>query len=287
IDRKVAQNPAARARFLREARAAAQIHQPNVARVSHYGEQDGECFYVMELVHGETLEAKVSREGPLPVAVALPIIEQAAHALAAAEACGVVHRDIKPSNIMLESDPAGAPIVKVIDYGVAKVLAPQTEFGVDQTQAGFIGTPAFASPEQFGNSHKIDTRSDIYSLGATLWYLLSGRVPFLSGSMEEIRAKQDKALPVDELKSLHVPGRVVSLLKSMLAPNPQDRPQSARELLDMLHRCGARFNPEARARRRRTFVIESLLVLAIVAIVLAAWWYQHSPIAIPEKSIAV
>ncbi len=120
IDRTVAQNPGARSRFLREARAAAQIRHPNVARVSHYGEQEGECFYVMELVEGETLEAKVRREGPMPLALALEVIEQAARALAAAEACGVVHRDIKPSNIMLESDPSGALIVKVIDYGIAK-----------------------------------------------------------------------------------------------------------------------------------------------------------------------
>src|SRR6202166_4617541 len=117
IDRKVAQMPGVRSRFLREARAAAQIHHPNVARVSHYGEQDGECFYVMELVEGETLESKVRRHGPMPLALALEVIEQAARALAAAEVCGVVHRDIKPSNIMLERDPGGgAPIVKVIDY---------------------------------------------------------------------------------------------------------------------------------------------------------------------------
>src|SRR5712691_4246801 len=121
IDRRVAQNPGARSRFLREARTAAQIRHPNVARVTHYGEQDGECFYVMELVEGETLETRVRRDGPMPLALALEVIEQAARALAAAEACGVVHRDIKPSNIMLESDPGGgAPIIKVIDYGIAK-----------------------------------------------------------------------------------------------------------------------------------------------------------------------
>src|SRR5216110_2746292 len=107
IDRRVAQNPGARSRFLREARTAAQIRHPNVAHVSHYGEQGGECFYVMELVEGETLEAKVRREGPMPLSLALEVIEQTARALAAAEACGVVHRDIKPSNIMLESDPGG------------------------------------------------------------------------------------------------------------------------------------------------------------------------------------
>jgi serine/threonine protein kinase len=288
IDRKVAQNPGARSRFLREARAAAQIHHPNVARVSHYGEEDGECFYVMELVEGETLETKVRREGPMPLALALEVIEQAARALVAAEACGVVHRDIKPSNIMLESDPSGTPIVKVIDYGIAKILAPDAQPGAEQTHTGFIGTPAFASPEQFGDGHKIDTRSDIYSLGATFWYLLSGRVAFLGGSMDEICAKQQKALPVEELKSLHVPAQVVSLLKSMLAPDPRNRPQSARDLLAELHRCSARFNPEARVRRRRTFVIESMLVLAIVAVALGSWWYQHSQSsARMDRSIAV
>src|SRR5215831_6420202 len=127
IDRSVAQNPGARSRFLREARAAANIHHPNVARVTFYGEQDGECFYAMELVEGETLETRVRRDGPMPLALALQVIEQGASALVAAEACGVVHRDIKPSNLMLESDVSGALRVKVIDYGIAKVMDPQAE----------------------------------------------------------------------------------------------------------------------------------------------------------------
>src|SRR5262249_38240673 len=152
IDRKVAQNPGARSRFLREARAAANIRHPNVARVTYYGEQDGECFYAMELVEGETLEARVRREGAMPLAVALNVTEQAALALAAAEACGVVHRDIKPSNVMLEADASGALRVKLIDYGVAKVMSAQIQPGAEQTQAGFIGTPAFASPEQFAGA---------------------------------------------------------------------------------------------------------------------------------------
>src|SRR5690349_6184712 len=198
IDRKVVQMAGVRSRFLREARAAAQIRHPNVARVTHYGEQDGECFYVMELVEGETLEARVRRDGPLPLPLALEVIEQAARALAAAEACGVVHRDIKPSNIMLESDPSGTPIVKVIDYGIAKILGPEAERGAEQTHTGFIGTPAFASPEQFAPSDQmtIDTRSDIYSLGATFWYLLSGRVPFVGRTFREVATKQSEELPL-------------------------------------------------------------------------------------------
>ena len=290
IDRTVAQNPGARSRFLREARAAAQIRHPSVAHVSHYGEQDGECFYVMELVEGETLEAKVRREGPMPLSLALEVIEQSARALAAAEACGVVHRDIKPSNIMLESDPSGAPIVKVIDYGVAKVLAPEAERGAEQTQTGFIGTPAFASPEQFAQSRetRLDTRSDIYSLGVTFWYLLSGRVPFVGRTLEEIRERQAESLPVDQLKGLDVPVRIFALLKSMLAPDPKDRPQSARELLSAVHRCSTKFSTEARSRRRRSTLAAVGATLLIPAIALGAWLFQRGKSSAEiDRSIAV
>ncbi len=281
IDRSVAQNPGARSRFLREARAAANIHHPNVARVTFYGEQDGECFYAMELVKGETLEARVRRDGPMPLAIALEVIEQAARALAAAEACGVVHRDIKPSNIMLESDASEALRVKLIDYGVAKVMGPQAEPGIEQTQAGFIGTPAFASPEQFAGTGQmpIDTRSDIYSLGVTLWYLLTGRTPFVGRTMEAIRARQTDELPLEQLRNLHLPAQAIALLKSMLAPDPKDRPQTARELLSAVHSCCERFNPQARSRRRR---------LAGAGIAFGAWLYQRTPPFSPiERSIAV
>jgi serine/threonine protein kinase/Tfp pilus assembly protein PilF len=290
IDRSVAQNPGARSRFLREARAAANIHHPNVAQVTFYGEQDGECFYSMELVAGETLEARVRRDGPMPLALALEVIEQAARALAVAEVCGVVHRDIKPSNLMLESDASETLVVKVIDYGVAKVMGPQGEPGAEQTQAGFIGTPAFASPEQFAGAGQlpIDTRSDIYSLGVTLWYLLCGRTPFVGRTIEEIRARQTSELPLEQLRSLHLPGQVITLLKSMLAPDPKDRPQTARDLLAAVHSCYTRFNPEARSRRRRAVLVGAALTVVIAAIALGTWMYQRTRPFIPmERSIAV
>src|SRR5437879_9561461 len=239
--------PGVQSRFLREARLAAQIRHPNVARITHYGEQDGECFYVMELVEGETLEARIRRDGPMPLALALEVIEQAARALAAAEACGLVHRDIKPSNIMMESDAAGALVVKVIDYGIAKVMAAEAERGADQTQTGFIGTPAFASPEQFAPSEqmKIDTRSDIYSLGVTFWYLLSGRVPFVGRTLNDIRLRQTEPLPIEQLKVGDVPARIIALLRSMIAQDPKDRPKSAREILSAVYRCSTKLSAEA------------------------------------------
>jgi len=291
INRKVAQTPGVRSRFLREARAAAQIHHPNVARVSHYGEQDGECFYVMELVEGETLEAKVHREGPMPLALALEVIEQTARALAAAEACGVVHRDIKPSNIMLESDPGGAaPIVKVIDYGIAKILVPEAEPGAEQTQTGFIGTPAFASPEQFvsvGHT-RIDTRADIYSLGATFWYLLSGRVPFAGRTLQEVAARQAEKLPFGQLKNAHVPARVIALLQSTLAVDPAKRPQTARELLLAIHGCSTKFSTDARARRKRSILVAAGAILVLGAVAIGTWLYQRAQSSAEiERSIAV
>ena len=141
-------------------------------------------------------------------------------------------------------------MVKIIDYGVAKVMAPDLTI---QTQAEFIGTPAFASPEQFDEAgqQQIDTRSDIYALGATFWYLLTGRTPFASRSIEEIRTKQTQQLPLEQLKSVHAPARVAALLKSMLAADPARRPQTALELLAAIHRCYPRFESAAHRRRKR------------------------------------
>ena len=240
IDTQRAGDPAARTRFLREARAAARLHHPNVAQVTYYGEQDGDCFYVMEFVEGETLEERVRREGPLAPPLALEIGVQAARALAAAESCGVIHRDLKPSNLMIasrqgESETGDSLLVKIIDFGIAKIMGSK----IDQTQADFIGTPAYASPEQFGGSGEmqVDTRSDIYSLGITLWYLISGRTPFVGRTLEEIQKKQSDELPLEQLRKAKIPDKMAALLKSMLAVDPGDRPQSARDLLDAIQRC--------------------------------------------------
>jgi serine/threonine protein kinase/Tfp pilus assembly protein PilF len=288
IGRNLVENPVARTRFLREARAAAQIHHPNVARVIHYGEQGDECFYAMELVEGETLEARVQRTGPLPVSQALEVIEQATRALIAAEACGVVHRDIKPSNVMVESDPSGALFVKIIDYGVAKILSAEVD-PLEQTQTGFLGTPAFASPEQFAASANanVDVRSDIYSLGTTFWYLLTGRAPFAARSIEEIKASHNK-LSIERLKAAHVPSPIIELLKRMLAIDPAKRPQSPRELLEEVHRAYLRFEPRAKLRRKHAWLGAAAAAIVVALGVTGYYFYERAQVAArEERSIAV
>jgi len=238
IGTRYCEDTEARERFRREARAAAQLRHANVATVFYFGETEaGRFFYAMELIEGETIEAHIRRNGPLPAILALEVAAQVACALMAAEAHGLVHRDLKPSNLMIVGNDSGDPdaiSIKVIDFGLAKAVAI-TAGEVNQTHVGFSGTPDFASPEQLSHSHALlDTRSDIYSLGATLWYLLCGRTPFPGRSVGEV---PNDPLPLDQLALVHVPRPVITLLCSMLALDPVKRPPSARELLAAIQRC--------------------------------------------------
>jgi serine/threonine protein kinase len=230
INTRLCDDSAARERFHREARAAAQLRHPNVAGVFHFGEtESGRCFYAMELIEGETVEARIRRDGPLPPILALEVAAQVARALTAAETHGLVHRDLKPSNLMIvagESNDTDYLSIKVIDFGLAKAAAFIAN--PDQLDLGFSGTPDFASPEQLSRGNVLDTRSDIYSLGATLWYVLCGRPPFVDRSIGEVT---DEPPPLGQLTLAHVPRPVVTLLASMLAVDPLRRPGSARELL--------------------------------------------------------
>ncbi len=226
---------AVRERFLREARAAAALRHPNVAAVFRFGALAGgaRCYCAMELVEGETLEALVRRDGPLKLEAALEIASQVTRALIAAAERGLVHRDLKPANIMLmqsESSPAKTE-VKVIDFGLAKA-ARDGAGEMELTRGEFVGTPAFASPEQFAGG-SIDARTDIYALGVTLWFALSGRLPFAGRTIEEIRQNQTELkLPLEQLQG--VPRRVIALLRSCLAVDPAERPPSSRRLLEAL-----------------------------------------------------
>ena len=231
IDARIAAHPEARERFLREARAAARLRHPNIASVFYYGtrKSDGQCFYAMELVEGETLETRLRHSGPLPPALALEVITQAARALVALEVHGLVHRDLKPANLMLVERPE--LIVKVIDFGLAKA-AVTAESESDITHGGFVGTPSFASPEQFTNTGVVDVRSDLYSLGITLWEMLTGQTPFRGTPREVMHQHQHAPLPLDLLEA--VPQPVVVLLDALLEKDPGRRFQTPADLLNAI-----------------------------------------------------
>jgi TolB-like protein/Tfp pilus assembly protein PilF len=287
----------ARERFLREARTAAALRHENIATVFQFGirEETGQCFYAMELIEGETLEERVRRTGPLGVQTTIDIGQQVAAALVAAEKRGVIHRDLKPANLMLVSpdsettnaDPKDEKsVVKIIDFGLAKALnAPVDPMSL--TRDGFVGTPAFASPEQFEHA-ALDVRTDIYSLGVTLWFALTGKTPFAGRTVEEIhRAQHSKALPIEQLKAAHIPHGLRSLLESMLSLEPAARP-STHDLAARLRHCSTQV-PRVRITRL------ALAASAIVVLAASAFFISRSlrtqnlasnP-ATPEKSIAV
>ena len=221
----------ARLRFLREARAAASVRHPNVASVFHLGRSAEGYFYAMEFVEGETLQNLIKRSGPLEVKLALDIATQVAAGLVAVHKKKLVHRDIKPSNIMVSFEEEGAVTAKIIDLGLAKAV---DEAGAQTTISGsgaFAGTPEFASPEQVIGG-EVDIRSDLYSLGVSLWQMLTGHVPFRGTAAGVMSQHQHAPLPVKELES--VPQPVVSLIEVLLDKDPKRRFQTPAELLKAL-----------------------------------------------------
>ena len=218
----------ARLRFLREARAAASVRHPNVASVFHLGRTGSNYFYAMEFVEGETLENLIKRSGRLEVKLALEIATQVAAGLAAVHKQKLVHRDIKPSNIMVSLEEGGAVTAKIIDLGLAKPAPDAPAEAAISTPGAFAGTPEFASPEQFAGVG-VDIRSDLYSLGVTLWEMLTGQAPFRGSSAEVMYQHQHAPLPLEELEG--VPQPVVVLLEVLLEKDPGRRFQNPAELL--------------------------------------------------------
>jgi serine/threonine protein kinase/TPR repeat protein len=230
----------ARQRFVREARSAAKLRHRNVATVYHLGTESDHWFYAMEYIDGETLDALIKRQGPLHPLLALQVTDQVARALNAAQRHDLVHRDIKPANLMLvrEDDEL---VVKVIDFGLAKTSTAGGlgEDAVTMSMGGFVGTPHFASPEQL-EEREIDVRSDIYSLGVTLWYMLSGQTPF-AGSMAQVMSQHlSKPPPFEHFANLPPP--LATLLRKMLEKEPSARHQSPADLRGEIETCLAQLS---------------------------------------------
>ncbi len=169
--------PGAVARFNREAENASRIAHPNVCTIYDFGENfEGVLYLAMEFIEGESLTRLVEREGRLPPHRAAEIVRQVADGLAAAHELSIVHRDLKPDNIMVAESPDGTPVVKVVDFGIAKAMGPGDDQRVTQTGLA-VGTPAYMSPEQLLGK-PVDGRTDIYSLGLVFFRMLTGRLPF-------------------------------------------------------------------------------------------------------------
>jgi serine/threonine protein kinase/predicted ATPase len=222
------QEELARRRFFREARSAATVRHPNVASVYHLGSRGREIFYAMEFAEGETLESLIKRSGCVEPMLALEIAGQVATGLAAIHQQNLVHRDIKPSNIMVRLEAGSAGVIKIMDLGLAKAAKEAHSQTAISIPGAFAGTPGFASPEQFAGVG-VDIRSDLYSLGATLWTMLTGEAPFTGSPAEVMYQHQHAPLAAEQLKGMPQP--VIVLLDVLLEKDPAGRFQTPAELL--------------------------------------------------------
>jgi WD40 repeat protein/tRNA A-37 threonylcarbamoyl transferase component Bud32 len=220
-------------RFHREIRAAAQLAHPNVVRAYDADEVRGTHFFAMECVEGEDLARIVKRHGPLPAAQACEYVRQAALGLQHAHERGLVHRDVKPHNLLLTK----GGVVKVLDLGLARLgEGPDGDAATSMTETGCVmGTADYMAPEQARDSHTADIRSDLYSLGCTLYYLLAGRVPFPGGTVTEkmLRHNMDEPTPLEQLQP-DVPAAVAAVVRKLMAKRPEDRYQTPAELAEAL-----------------------------------------------------
>jgi serine/threonine-protein kinase len=251
-------NPSMLVRFHREIQAAARLSHPNIVLAYDADTADGVYFYTMEHVEGTTLSQLVKSSGPLLVTLAREYVRQTALGLQHAYELGLVHRDINPSNLMLTwtSLPAGplaadgseertkaqwggnSPLIKILDMGLARLLhgsdEPEGPEGI--TKIGTVmGTPDFIAPEQVLDARRADTRSDLYSLGCTFYYLLTGKVPYPGGTKLDkmFRHQTDDPQPLEQLRS-EVPPRVRAVVRKLMAKRPEERYQTPAELLAAL-----------------------------------------------------
>ena len=216
-------------RFMREARCAAALEHTNIVTVFNVDEADGWHFIDMQFVDGESVQERLQRDGELRVEEATRIVADAARALAEAHSQGIVHRDIKPANILLDQNDT----VRVADFGLAKSTEGEDTL-ITMEGKGGLGTPLFMSPEQC-DGFTLDGRSDIYSLGVTLYYLLTGDVPFNTDGTSSVAYKH-RAAPVPDPRKLvsDLPEAVCQVIEKAMAKKPGDRFQSCEELIEGL-----------------------------------------------------
>ena len=236
------------ARFEREARQSARLNHPNIVRTFDLDTAGSIHFIAMEYIEGIDLHAKVKRDGPLPVREAADYIRQAAIGLQHAHEEGLIHRDIKPANLML--DHRGT--VKILDLGLALAGGDEDGSLTREHDEKVLGTVDYLAPEQATDSHKADRRSDIYSLGCTLYYLLVGKPPFATGKLaERLQAHLTKPPPNLLEQRPDVPIAIADLYFRMLQKHPDGRPLSAQEVADALSVWLGAATPAARAETQR------------------------------------
>ncbi len=227
--------------FEREAKLAGRLTHENIVDVKDAGHTpDGIAYIVMEWLEGRTLDEELASEGSFGFKRAIGIIRQITAALSEAHAKRVIHRDLKPSNIMLVDTPDGRDQVKVLDFGIGKIIEETT---ANSPVSAMVGTPQYASPEQLTVGGHIDGRSDIYSLGVISYRLLGGQLPFSSSSMGEL-VQMQLTVPPQPLSNIRpeTPLAIENLVNEMLAKDPAERPQSASEVLALLHQIQIELN---------------------------------------------
>ncbi|HEV3445392.1 MAG TPA: serine/threonine-protein kinase [Gemmataceae bacterium] len=240
IQPEQAGDPQVLARFEREVRMTARLSHWNTVEIYDYGRtEDGTFFYVMEYLPGLSLEELLERHGPLPAARVVHLLRQTCQALREAHGIGLIHRDIKPGNIFAAQRGALYDVAKLLDFGLVKPMAETSSARL--TQEGAIsGTPLFMSPEQARDGNDVDARSDIYSLGAVAYTLLTGRPPFDGSNPLEVMIAhaRDEVAPPSQLRA-GVPADLEQVILRCLAKRPEDRFQDTESLEEALAECAA------------------------------------------------
>ena len=238
--------PEVRDRFLQEATATKNLVHPNVVPILESAvAEDGSPYLVMEFLDGKSLAAVLASEGPLPYAHVVEYTLQALEALAEAHRAGIVHRDLKPDNLMLIRGEDGLAQVKVIDFGISKLIGPDFTLRNLTLESSFLGSPLYASPEQLRDTGKVDVRTDIWSLGVVMYELLTGRPPFDARSPVALMTAICGATPlrVDDLRG-DVPAALADVVMRCLEKDASRRYASAQDLAVAL----GPFAPDVRSR---------------------------------------